>query len=202
MVLIRKAQKHTLYPPHLQHIEHRQPLRNRQPIVQLIMNHQHRRLPLLRKPTRIPPIVLLLIVPQRPTQIVNREVLLIARKLRRHAKHAIMTDERFKLPAQRVPLDPIHHVPAVAGAQGDGVVGVDEGKLVLDVREPAHEIFIWKPAPAVADGVGEGLAVAGRAGGVGADDDVALLGEDGGVPARGPLVVPGSCSGRGWLVMV
>ena len=63
MVLIREAQEQTLHPSHLQHIEHGQTLRNRQPVIQLIMHHQHGGVPLLRKSARIPPIVVFLVLP-------------------------------------------------------------------------------------------------------------------------------------------
>ena len=46
--------------------------------------------------------------------------------------------------------------------------------------------------PVILDSVGEFVAVPGRAGWVWRDDDVALVGEDLGVPAGAPGVVPGA----------
>lgn len=50
----------------------------------------------------------------------------------------------------------------------------------------------WGGTPVILDSVGEFIAVAGGSGWVGRDDDVALVREDLGVPARAPRVVPGA----------
>lgn len=104
---------------------------------------------------------------------------------------AVVADERAELAPEGLPREPVDHVAAVAAAEGDGAGGVDVGHVLLDVREAGFEVAAGSAAPFTVDGVEEGVAEAGGAGGVGQHDDVAGFGEDGGVPAGGPGVRPG-----------
>lgn len=86
------------------------------------------------------------------------------------------------------------HVAAVTAARGYGAVRVDVvGEVVrFDVVEAGDEVVVGAAAPLAFDAGGEGAAEAGGAGGVGEEEeDVALFGEGGGVPARAPFVEPG-----------
>ena len=156
------------------------------------MHDQMGRLPVLDTKTRIPlrPLSPVRRRGRRAAQVVEGEVQLFGRELARHAEDAIVRDQRLELAAERMALDPIHHVAAVAGAQADGAAGIDVRHVLLDVFEALDEILVGQAAPLLLDGVGEGLAVAGGSRGVGADGDVALFGEDGWVPARAPAVAP------------
>lgn len=60
----------------------------------------------------------------------------------------------------------------------------------LEKLKDGHDVRVGCAAPVILNGVGQALAVAGAAGGIGNDDDVSLFGEDGGVPARAPCVFP------------
>ena len=126
----------------------------------------------------------------RAAEVVEGKVELLGGKLARHAEDAVVRDERLELAPERVALDPVHHVAAVAGPQRNGAAGVDVRHVLLDVCESVDEVFVGESAPLLPDGVGEGLSVAGGSGGVGTDGDVALLGEDGWIPACAPAVRP------------
>ena len=103
-------------------------------------------------------------------------------------EEAVVRDEAFE--AVRVAENPVHHEAAVARAERGLAVLVDEGVGFLRVVEARHEVAVGLAAPVAADLVGERLAVAGRAVGVDHDDDVAVGGEEFGVPAVGPTVAP------------
>jgi len=81
-------------------------------------------------------------------------------------------------------LDPVDHIAAVAGAKSNCAGGVDVGEIFLDVFESFYEVFVGAASPVVADSVLERHAVASTTCGIGSYYDVALLGEDGWVPAR------------------
>lgn len=102
-----------------------------------------------------------------------------------------MTDERFEFPCKTLASDPVDHVPAIGGAEGDGAGGVDVGHIFLDVGEAGFEIDVGRAAPIAVAGGEESVAEARGSGGVGQHDDVACFGEDGGVPPCGPGVCPG-----------
>jgi len=91
--------------------------------------------------------------------------------------------EGFEFSAQGVSLDPVYHVTAVAGAEGDGASGVDVRKVGFDVFEAFYEVDVRTAAPVVLDPVLEGHAVSGTAGLIRSYHYIALLRKDGGVPA-------------------
>lgn len=53
-----------------------------------------------------------------------------------------MADQGLEFPAQRATLDPIDHEPAVAGACGDAVVGVDVVEVLVDVLPAFDEVVV------------------------------------------------------------
>jgi hypothetical protein len=63
-----------------------------------------------------------------------------------HDKRPIVGDQGLKLAAQRIALDPIEHIAAVAGAGGDGVVRIDVRNIVPDVLKALHEITVRSTA--------------------------------------------------------
>ena len=109
-------------------------------------------------------------------------------------EHAVVRDDALE--AVGVAEDPVGHVAAVAGAEGALAGFVDEGVVLLGVVEAGHQVGEGLAAPVAVDAVDEGLAVAGRAARIDHDDDVAVGGEEFGVPAVGPGVAPVRLAGR------
>lgn len=105
---------------------------------------------------------------------------------------AVVGDEGFEFATERVSLDPVYHVTAVGGAEGDGAGGVDVGEVGFDVFEAFYQVGVRTATPVVLDAVLEGHSVACTTCWVGSYDDVALFGENGWIPASGPSFVPGS----------
>ena len=103
-------------------------------------------------------------------------------------EHAVVRDQALE--AVGVAFDPVDGVSAVAGAQRALAVFVDEGIGLLGVVEAQHQVLIRRPAPVAVDGVNELLPVAGRAVEVDHHDDVAVGGEQLGIPAIRPVVAP------------
>lgn len=110
----------------------------------------------------------------------------------RVTENAIMTDQRLEFPPQRIPLDPIDHIPPITRTKRDRTFRIRVRHMRLDVFEQHLQVLVRPAAVLVYNIIRELLAVADTAADVGRDDDVALFGKDGGVPARGPLVVPGT----------
>ena len=96
----------------------------------------------------------------------------------------------MQLEAVGVAEDPIGHVAAVACAECALAGFVDEGIVLLGVVEAGHEVGEGLAAPVAVYAIDEGLAVAGGAARVDHDDDVAVGGEELGVPAVAPVVAP------------
>ena len=95
---------------------------------------------------------------------------------------------------ERLAHDPIDHVAAITASHRDRPCRIHIIKLRLDIVEASDQIQERASAPIALDGVDEVLPEARGAGRVRQNDDVALLCEDGRVPARAPLVEEG---GRG-----
>ncbi len=72
-----------------------------------------------------------------------------------------MADQRLE--AIGLAVDPVDHVAAVARAQRGHALAVEPRVLRQRRVEAHHQIAVRRAAPVVADRVGEGLAVAGRA---------------------------------------
>lgn len=89
-----------------------------------------------------------------------------------------------------VALHPVGEIAAVAGAAGSLAGGVDEGEQADGFVGGVVDFGGWSAEDIVVDGGGEAFAVAGRAGVVGHEDDVAGGGEEVIVPAEEPLVFP------------
>lgn len=154
------------------------------------MDDEHRRAPPVGVARRVPLLPLFPAGHPVPAEVMVGKVELIGGELVGGAEGAVVIDERFEPAAERPSLEPVHAVAAEAGAEGDGVAAVDVGEVPLDVVEAAHEVVVRQAAPLARDGVGEALAEACGPRRVRAHDDVALLGEEGHVPARGPRVGP------------
>ena len=85
-----------------------------------------------------------------------------------------MDDEAAE--AVRLARDPVDHVAAVRGAERADALAVEERVLRERVVEALDQVLVGLAAPVVADRVGEGLAVAGRAVEVDHDRRVARAG--------------------------
>src|SRR5580698_9433619 len=103
-------------------------------------------------------------------------------------EHAVVGDDALE--AVGVAENPVGHVAAVAGSEGALAIFVDEGVGFFGVVEAEHEVGVGFAAPVSVDSVHEGLAVAGAAARVDHDDDVAVGGEELGVPAVAPGIAP------------
>ena len=101
-----------------------------------------------------------------------------------------MADQRLELPTQGVSLDPIDHVSSVASTKCNRVIGIHIIHVRLDVLEEHLQVFVRPSSILVVDVLRQILAVPGTAADVGSNDDVALLGEDGRIPACRPGFVP------------
>ena len=86
--------------------------------------------------------------------------------------------------------NPVGHEAAIAGSESALAGLVDERVMLLGVVEAGHEVGEGLAAPVAVDAIDEGLAVSGRAARVDHDDDVAVGGEEFGVPAVAPGVAP------------
>lgn len=93
MILIRKAQKPTLHPHRLQHIKGRQSLSNRQSIIQLIVDNQMRRRPVIQMRCGVPFLVPSAVLPERAAEIVGWEEELVAGPLVQRAEDAVVRYE-------------------------------------------------------------------------------------------------------------
>src|SRR5262249_50737757 len=103
-------------------------------------------------------------------------------------EHAIVSHDALE--AVGVAEDPVRHVTAVARTHRALAVFVDEWIGLLRVVETLHEVFKRRAAPVAVDLVDKLLPVAGRAMEVDHDDDVAVGGEEFGIPSVGPVVSP------------
>ena len=96
------------------------------------------------------------------------------------------------LEAVGVAENPVNHVAAIAGTQRTLAVLVDEGIRFFGVVETEHQVFEWSAAPIAIDSVNEFLTIAGRAVEVDHYDHVAVGGKQFRIPAKAPVVTPGS----------
>ena len=103
---------------------------------------------------------------------------------------AVVADERLE--AVGLPVDPVDHVAAVGRAERRDAVLVEERVLRERRVEPLHEVLERRAAPVAADGVGERLAVAGRAVEIDHDRRVAVPREGLGVPPVVKVVAEGA----------
>ena len=188
MALICKTQKLRLHPFGLTDAERGQALGDGTPEIPFAMDNQHGRIPPGRVARRVPLLPRVRILPQGATEIEPQGGNFVRSEHVRQAEDAVVADEGLELLRQGLARDPVDHVPAVAAAHGDRTVRVHIIQLLLDMVEAIDEVLVRASAPVAFDGVDKVLAEARRAGGVGQDDDVALLREDGRVPPRAPFV--------------
>src|SRR5215472_18434788 len=87
---------------------------------------------------------------------------------------------------------PVGHVATVAGSERAFAVPVDKEIVLLDVINTKHHVFVRRSAPVAIDGVDELLAIAGGTVEVDHCHNVAVGGEELGVPSIRPIVTPGS----------
>ena len=90
-----------------------------------------------------------------------------------------------------MPQHPVGHVAAVACAQRALPRLVDEGIVLLGVVEAFHQVGERLPAPVAVHAIHKRLPVPRRSAHVDHDDDIAIGGEELGVPAIRPGVAPG-----------
>ena len=190
MVLIWEVQEAAVDAPQLEDVECGQALGDRQSEVQVVVDDQVRRGPVVKVSRRIPLLVDLTVLPQRSAEVVMWEEQLLGRVLVQGAEDAVVRHEGLELPSKRVPLDPVYHVSAVRSAQGDGPRGINVGEVAFDVFEAFNEILVRLAAPIVFDAILERHTISAAARGIGGDDDVALLSEDSRVPSGRPAIIP------------
>lgn len=101
MILIRKVQKPTRHPPLLEDIKQRQPLGHRQPIIQIIMDNEMRRIK-AQDPlgaARVKAAVILPRLPERPIELALHEPQLLRGDLGIRDECPVVCDQRFEFPA-------------------------------------------------------------------------------------------------------
>lgn len=87
--------------------------------------------------------------------------------------------------------NPVHHVPAIAGAQGDGPVRIHELQMFLHELKALDEIHVQATSPVLIFQRKRGSKSCG-AGDVWCDNYVTLFGEDGEIPGPfPPAILPG-----------
>ena len=64
---------------------------------------------------------------------------------------AVVADERFEFPAERVALDPVHYIATEGGASSNGACRVDVEHVVAHVFEDLDEVGVRGAAPVVLD---------------------------------------------------
>lgn len=194
MIFIRERQEFTRYPFGLQDIERRQSFSNWESIVQLIVNDQVGRSPVLQVPGWIPLFVIFPILPKRSCKVVMGEEQLFGRILIQSTENSVVRDKGLEFASQLMALNPIHHIPTIAGAKSNSTRDIDVWKVVFNVLESFDEVDVWAASPVVPNPVLECHTVPSRTGGIWRDNNVALLCEYGGVPSCRPSFIP--CSLR------
>jgi hypothetical protein len=58
-----------------------------------------------------------------------------------------MANYRLELPAQRITLDPIRHVAAIASTSGNRTVRIHKGHIGFDVFETIFKVFVGSATP-------------------------------------------------------
>lgn len=101
------------------------------------------------------------VVPECAFDIMEREVQLFRCHLAGHAKDTIVGYQGFEFAAERVSLNPVHHIPAIRGTEGNGAFRVNVIDVLLDVVEAQHKVFVRQTTPLALDGICEGLTVRG-----------------------------------------
>ena len=107
MVLIRKHQQPARHASRLKHVERRQALGHGQAVVELAMDDQLRRRPLVDMACGIPLLVPLSVLVQSPLEVVDRKEELVRVPLGRDAEAAVVADEGFEFAAEGMALDPV-----------------------------------------------------------------------------------------------
>ena len=188
MALILETQKLRLHPFGLTDAKRGQALRDGTPEIPFAVNNQHGRIPPGRVARRVPFLPLVRIFPQIATEVEPQGGNFVRSEQIWQAEDAVVADEGLEVLRKGLARDPVDHVPAIAASHGDRTVRVHIIQLLLDIVEAIDEVLVRASAPVAFDGVDIVLAEARRAGGIGQDDDVALLGEDGRVPPRAPFI--------------
>jgi hypothetical protein len=89
------------------------------------MPYQLRRRPLIQKPSRIPLLVRLPVLVQRPLEIVDREEQLLGAPLVERAEDAVVAHQRLELASERVALDPVFPLVSTLYLCRPGIKGLD-----------------------------------------------------------------------------
>ena len=186
MVLVREVQEARVDPPRLADVVAGQPLGDGASVVAVAVDDQHGCVPPIGMLRRVVAVPRGRVVPQLHAHVVVEEGAVVRAQHAVEAEDAVVADDRFEFLRERLPGDPVHHVPAVTRPQRDGASGVDEFHRLGDVLVTSDDVVVGTTAPVPYDGVHKCLAEPRRACGVWRDDDVALLGEDGRVPACAP----------------
>ena len=190
MVLVREDQQFGWHALALQRGEGAEALGVGHTVVLLAQHHQHRRLPLRNQVYRAAFLVLggglvigfaavfPLIEPQFFGGVGHGP----------GVEHAVVVDQALE-PLGPLPLDPVHHIAAVGGAERAGLAAVEIGTQGESGIQALLQVFKRLAAPVTVNRVGEGLAVAGAAMKIDRDHRITLGGEDPRVPAERPGIV-------------
>src|SRR5579862_1897902 len=192
MAFVGEIQHLRRYAFHLQRREELEAFAYVEAVIPLPVNHQRRRLEVLRVLMRRKFLIQRAIVVRRAFELPVIEPEFFSRAPGRlGVEHAIVRHDALE--AVCVPENPVGHVSAIAGAERALAVLVDERIMLLGVLEALHQVFKRSAAPIAIDGVDELLPVSGRAMEVDFDDDISLVTrtwrrEQFGIPAVAPLV--------------
>lgn len=107
MILIRKHEQPARHAARLQHVERRQPLGHGQPVVELAVDDELGRRPLIDVARGVPLFVAGTVLLQGPFEVVDREEELVRDPLGGDAEAAVVADEGFEFAAEGLALDPV-----------------------------------------------------------------------------------------------
>src|SRR6267142_446747 len=188
VILIREHQQPALNAAPLQRREGTQALRVRDAEVLLAVNDQHRSVPPGDEVDGVDRFVALRVLILRSAQLpLGKPQLLGGVVHRALVEQAVVVDDATEA-IRPMALDPVHHEAPVGGTERTDTLPVEPRVLLDRGRESLLQVDEGLPAPVAADGVGESLAVTGRAVEVDHHHRVAAAGEGLRVPAVGPQV--------------
>ena len=189
MSLVGKVKHLRRHAHHLQRVEKLEAFADVEPVVQLPVDDQRRRLEIAGRIARRPLLIHRRVAVRSPFELPVIEPEFFGRSPGRFGiEHAVVRHDALETVG--MPKHPVRHVSAVASAQSALAVFVDERISLLRVVQPLHQIFKWSAAPIPVDRVNELLPVSSRAVEVDHDNHVSVGGEKFRIPAIRPVVSP------------
>ncbi len=192
MVLVREDQQAAFDALTLQGGEGRQALGRGDAEIQIALDDQHRRVPLVDVVGRVEFLIAARIFPRGAAVLPLGEPELLRRKAHGEGvEDAVVVDQAFE-GIRPVSGDPVDHIAAVGRPERAGAVTVEEAIGPQGVGPALLQVLQRAIAPVLADRVGEGLAVTDRAVEIDHHHRIAGPGIGLGVPAPGPVVAEGA----------